>query len=565
MGTIVYPVEELARQIDHIIREEASKPVMQARKLQEEMEDWLSEKLHIPVGHKESQENSKKKRLENAREPVGTVIRTTGHGFTSYRRDPITGKVIWDDLPVEYQFRKRNDLSQLVWDAVEDQEANVLGVIRGGRELGRDVKQIAGDLERYINYKNGGERVVGRWMGMFPNTEAGRKAGWEREYLKDHGGFQPGSDAAKALLKQPDAKAWLEAKMQDKTQRGTPRLPPAVRAYANRLGKAGLDYRAIRIARTETTAMVADEQCEIAENSDISTGEMDWVMDRGRDAWNCNCEKYSEMSPWKVDDPDRPEIPLHPNCMCQWVPRLKTDEEIIAAFKEEMAEDLALIDGTEEQQAILDRIDWMERDGEDVVKPSPILTNPDGLDGDIDETPPVRINRSPDYSKLSYDQAVKKEYEYLQEMTRKSNYTKEYMSIITNKNEVAGTWEGGKIINSDTEMENILRNSDKGSISLLHTHLRDISFSRIDLTTLSKYESIKDISAKCPGGNKYYVSIGNGIRPNEKDIKDRIMEESIALLKYPRYNDMKPDDVRWASFYRERNYQIKKLFGWILE
>jgi len=355
MGTIVYPIEELARQIDHIIREEAYKPVSQARELQEEMEQWLSEKIGIPVGHDEPDEDAKKKRLENARKPVGSVIRMRG-ATSGYHRDPITGKVVWDDLPVEYEFRKRHDLSTLIWKAVEEQEDRVLGVIHGGRALGRDGRNIGKDLEYLINYKDGGERVVGRWRGMFPNTEAGRRAGWERDYLKEHG-IQPGTEAAKALLRQPDAKAWVDGKMQDMTKRGTPRLPDAVRQYATRVGRAGLDHRAIRIARTETAQMVADEQTKIAENSDICTGEMDWVMDRGRDAWNCNCEKYAGMSPWKVDDPDRPEIPLHPNCMCEWRPRLKTDDEILAAFKEEMAEELGIIEGTEEQKAILDRID----------------------------------------------------------------------------------------------------------------------------------------------------------------------------------------------------------------
>jgi len=194
-------------------------------------------------------------------------------------------------------------------------------------------------------------------MGMFPNTEEGRREAWKREYLSAHGGLQPGSDAAKALLRQSDAQAWVKQKMSETTKRGTPRLPDAVRQYATRLGKAGLDYRAIRIARSETTAMVADEQLAIAENSDICTGEMDFVMERGRDHWNCNCEHYAEQSPWRVDDPDRPEIPVHPNCMCEWRPRLKTDAEILASLREEMKEDLEAIQGTDEQKDMLERID----------------------------------------------------------------------------------------------------------------------------------------------------------------------------------------------------------------
>jgi len=363
LGTIIYPVEELARRIDHIIREEASKPVLQARELQEEMEQSLQKKLDILVGHSEPQENAKQKRIENARKPVGSIIRTPGKafgigtGFAGYRRDPITGKIIWDDLPLEHEFRKRADLSTLVWKAVEEQEQRVFDVIQGGRAAGMNVKQIGKSLEDLINHQNGGERVVGRWRNMFPNTEAGRKSAWERDYLKEHGGLLYGTDAAKELLRQPDAQAWIRERMEDKTKRGTPRLPDAVKQYANRLGKAGLDYRAMRIARTETTAMVADEQLKIAENSDIATGEMDFVMERGRDHWNCNCEKYAAQNPWKVDDTDRPEIPVHPNCMCEWRPRLKTDAEIVAAFKEEMAEDLGIIEGTPEQKEMLDAID----------------------------------------------------------------------------------------------------------------------------------------------------------------------------------------------------------------
>jgi len=355
-GFLVYPTEELAKQIDLIIREEAAKPVTKAQNLQEDMEQSLQEKLDILVSHSVPEENEKVIRLQNARKPAGSIVKTKGRAL-GYRRDPITGNIIWDDLPLEYEFKKRANLSQLVWDAVEEQEENVLGVIHGGRALGRNVKDISKDLEIYINYHDGGAKVAGRWGKMFPNTEQGRKDALKHQYLKEHGGLQYGIDAAKALLRQDDAKKWVKQKMAETTQRGTPRLPSAVAGYARRLGAAGLDHRAIRIARTETTAMVADEQLKIAGNSDICTGEMDFVMERGRDHWNCNCEKYASMNPWKVDDPDRPDIPVHPNCMCEWRPRLKTDQEIVTSFKEKMAEELGIVEGTLEKQEMLDKID----------------------------------------------------------------------------------------------------------------------------------------------------------------------------------------------------------------
>jgi len=43
--------------------------------------------------------------------------------------------------------------------------------------------------------------------------------------------------------------------------------------------------------------------------------------------------------------------------MCEWRPRLKTDEEIFKAFKEEMAEELSIIEGTQEQADMLADID----------------------------------------------------------------------------------------------------------------------------------------------------------------------------------------------------------------
>ena len=42
-------------------------------------------------------------------------------GAAAYTRDPATGRVVWSDLPLEYQFRKRGDLSTRVWKAVEEQ------------------------------------------------------------------------------------------------------------------------------------------------------------------------------------------------------------------------------------------------------------------------------------------------------------------------------------------------------------------------------------------------------------------------------------------------------------
>lgn len=214
-----------------------------------------------------------------------SVGATTQRGAVTYRRDPVTGKIIWDQTPLEMLFQKRADLSTQVWRALEEMEARIFDVIRGGRALGRDARAIGQDLEVFIRYRDGGERVLGRWGAMFPNTAAGRRAAWEREYLAAHGQVQVGSADARALLQTEDAWNWLEYKRLTQTRRKTPALPAAVKDYAARLGKAGLDYRVIRVMRTESAALLTDEQTRIARESPVMSGRVRWVLSAGREHW----------------------------------------------------------------------------------------------------------------------------------------------------------------------------------------------------------------------------------------------------------------------------------------
>jgi hypothetical protein len=85
-------------------------------------------------------------------------------------------------------------------------------------------------------------------------------------------------------------------------------------------------------------------------------------MEKGRDAWSCRCAELEAGSPYDVNnmvDKDGNDIdcPLHPNCGCTLRPHLKTDDEILKAFKEEMAEELGIIEGTQEQKDMLDAIE----------------------------------------------------------------------------------------------------------------------------------------------------------------------------------------------------------------
>jgi hypothetical protein len=373
------PVDKMAlsQRLEEIIRTESVKPAKEAEALQAEMEASIlgeeaariirERRANAAPKYKHTDAAWKKKRAEYrageitaeewfafeqeyyAERKPGTGRQSfrpekrTGRswaaaagslmqGITSYHRDPETGKIIWDTTPVERMFTKRYDLSSAVWKAVEEEEQNIFDIIRTGRAMGRDVKDIAGDLETFINYEDGGKRVMGRWGHMFPNTEKGRREAWKRQWLKEH----PGPDGepypmftreAAEALRTPEARGWIEQQMATKTRIGTPLRPDVVKEYHGRLGAAGMDYRTMRIMRTETAVALNERQAEIARDSNICTGQVDWVLQKGRDGWNCKCAEYAAGGPYDVDELPAP-IPLHPNCNCQLRPHLKSDAEI---------------------------------------------------------------------------------------------------------------------------------------------------------------------------------------------------------------------------------------------
>jgi hypothetical protein len=333
--------EKLAEDIAGVIKTEGSKPVEKLREVRAAAEAGIAEKYGIPVPDMPA-EPARQVRLRNAGKRTTGKPREyragraygygqTRQGVSAYTKDSETGKITWADAAVGLLFAKRYDLSALIWASVEDIEEEIFSVINGGLALARDPVDIARDLETYIKHDDGGKRVLGRWGAMFPNTEKGRRAAFEREYMAFHD-VRPGSGDARELLKTPEAKDWLAGMMAEKTRRGTPFLPDAVKQYSRRIGTAGLDYRAIRIVRTETAAMLADEETDFAKNSYAATGQVDWILKSGREEWNCKCAEYAAGGPYMIDNLPA-EIPVHPNCDCELRPRLKSREELAATAK----------------------------------------------------------------------------------------------------------------------------------------------------------------------------------------------------------------------------------------
>jgi hypothetical protein len=223
--------------------------------------------------------------------------------------------------------------------------------------MGRNAKDIALDLEQYIKHNNGGQRVIGRWMSMVSpyNADGSRnekkiREGWRRAYIDEINAGLPadeqiyfGSGEARKLLSEPQARAWIQTRsISQKT--GKELLPPTARRYVARLGKAGLDYRAVRVLRTETAVSLNERQKLIAQNSPAATGKVMWVLEQRRDAWDCKCfdaaKECKEKGGWTIGAfPNGWDAPLHPNCSCELRPILRPMAEVAAELRREYGVD----------------------------------------------------------------------------------------------------------------------------------------------------------------------------------------------------------------------------------
>ena len=498
--------EALAEKITGIIRDEGGKPAREARALHSAMEAEIFGRLGIargvlPVNIYRSQKPHNKKKAgseiqANARAPRQSRVqgRAWGvsaglrSGVSTYRRDPDTGNIIWDDTPLEYAFTKRAELSGQVWRAVEEEEANIFAIVQTGRAMGRDVKDIARDLETFIAYPDGGGRVLGRW-----------------------GKLEPGDEA-----------------------------------YVKRFGRAGIDYRTMRIMRTETAAMLADEQAAIARDSSISSGLVDWVLEPGRDGWNCRCAELAAGGPYNIDDLPA-AIPLHPNCNCQLRPRLLTDDEVFEQFEKE----LARLEGETGDEAASQ--DWLKEQLDEID--SRMIERPVSL------APALKLDRAVDYSGVSLADAYAKEYTFLREGTAKTG--NEMMSIMTEEKQVVGTWEGSPSgVNMGAGILDIFDEGAEKSLSIMHTHPGNLGLSVTDFYLLSRYKSIKGVSVETAKGKAEIVNIRQGRRPTKTELEEESNIVLYAILQRPEYKNIKKDDPRWSDIIMKRNKRLKTIFGW---
>jgi hypothetical protein len=256
--------------------------------------ELLAQKIFNKTMQNEYARNEKLKEfraLENAKQkkPIEKVYKAKAWGVGVYTKDEKSGKITFLKRAFTQKFIQQYDLSGEVWKSVDIAQEDILDFLWASQAQGRDTVHTARDLEKFLDNP---QRVLGSWGKLEPN----------------------------------------------------------VKEYAKRLGKAGVDYRALRIARTETSRAMNDAIKEANKNNPVTTGEFNWVLTPSRHEWNCGCEELAKGSPYKYDN--LPDIPAHPNCMCQLTPVLEDWD----AFKKKLNE--GAYDNWDEDSNLFD---WAEK------------------------------------------------------------------------------------------------------------------------------------------------------------------------------------------------------------
>ena len=104
------------------------------------------------------------------------------------------------------------------------------------------------------------------------------------------------------------------------------KLEPGTKEFVQRMG-AGVDYRALRLVRTEMYAAMQKAGELAAKNNPACDGYVDWVLQAVRENWKCLCPSIAAAGPYKIGNV--PAMP-HPNCGCITRPRLKDMKEFRA-------------------------------------------------------------------------------------------------------------------------------------------------------------------------------------------------------------------------------------------
>jgi len=103
------------------------------------------------------------------------------------------------------------------------------------------------------------------------------------------------------------------------------KLEPGTAEYKARIRKT-VDYRALRLVRSELYASMQMAAVWQAQINPACTGLVDWVLSAAHIDWGCECDSLAQNGPYEIlRVPGYP----HPSCMCRTVPVLRNGTDFV--------------------------------------------------------------------------------------------------------------------------------------------------------------------------------------------------------------------------------------------
>jgi hypothetical protein len=366
-----------------------------------------------------------------------------------------------------------------------------MDVVWGGISQGRDIRTVSTDLMAYL--KGGPEVVKGRWG----------------------------------------------------------KLEPGTREYARRLGSKGIDYRVMRIYRSEIHRNQQEAAVKEGEDNPACTGEYDWILMPGRGTFLCNCPELAAGGPYtKETIPDYP----HPNCDCMVEPRLKDSDDLIRDLKD-------YVNGVPSEGANEISL-WAQQYelGEDIQAIRSPETPPASETPLITPTPKeMPLSSPPD--EAAVEKTMNDEMARLRSLGKKTG--KERLTIMTQAGKNAGSWQGGKDhVTISTRIRNILENAPANSLTPIHNHPGSNSFSIDDFDVMCSYDSIKELRVIGHNGTRYRMIVGSGQRVTREELEK--FENFIYNRAMQEVGNKTTQGIR-TNYFSERNRFMAEHFGWKYE
>lgn len=143
-------------------------------------------------------------------------------------------------------------------------------------------------------------------------------------------GFAQGRDPVKIAK---DLQVYIRDGKPALAKRYGPDLTAGTKAWMRRI-RGQVDYRALRLVRSELYMSLQEAGRESGRANPGATEVYDWILNAGRQIWNCACEDYAGGGPIDggYDYHDVPSYP-HPHCQCRTQARLRNHKQFTGDLK----------------------------------------------------------------------------------------------------------------------------------------------------------------------------------------------------------------------------------------